>query len=51
MDGLRLVLTDRQWSLIAPHLPGKAGDRGVTARDNRLFGGGAVDRADLLALA
>ena len=31
------VLTDDHWQLIAPLLPGKAGDRGVTARDNRLF--------------
>lgn len=37
MEGVRLVLTDRQWLLIEPHLPGKAGDRGVTAKDNRLF--------------
>ena len=33
----RFVLSDRTWSLIAPLLPGKASDRGVTARDNRLF--------------
>lgn len=37
MDGVRLVLTDQQWSLIEPHLPGKASDPGVTAKDNRLF--------------
>lgn len=37
MEGVRLVLTDRQWLLIEPHLPGKVGDRGVTAKDNRLF--------------
>lgn len=30
-------LTDRQWLAIEPHLPGKAGDPGATARDNRLF--------------
>lgn len=33
----RFVLTDDQWRLIAPLLPGKASDRGVTAKDNRLF--------------
>ena len=33
----RLVLTDRLSRPIAPLLPGKATDRGVTARDNRLF--------------
>ena len=33
----RFVLSDRIWSLIAPLLPGKASDCGVTARDNRLF--------------
>ena len=33
----RFVLTDRQWQLIAPLLPGKASDCGVTAEDNRLF--------------
>ena len=33
----RFVLTDRIWSIIAPLLPGKASDRGVTAKDNRLF--------------
>jgi len=32
----RLVLNDAQWERIAPHLPGKAEDCGVTA-DNRLF--------------
>jgi putative transposase len=37
MDEVRLVLTDRQWSLIEPHLPGKAGDPGATAKDNRQF--------------
>jgi putative transposase len=34
---VRLVLSERQWSLIERHLPGKAGDRGVTAQDNRRF--------------
>jgi len=33
----RFVLTDRVWSIIAPLLPGKASDCGVTAKDNRLF--------------
>lgn len=33
----RFVLSDSQWDRIAPLLPGKAGDCGVTARDNRLF--------------
>jgi putative transposase len=37
MDEVRLVLTDRQWSLIEPHLPGKASDPGATAKDNRQF--------------
>lgn len=37
MEEVRLVLTDRQWVLIAPHLPGKAVDPGRTASDNRLF--------------
>ena len=33
----RYALRDDQWNRIAPLLPGKAGDVGVTARDNRLF--------------
>jgi transposase len=33
----RKLLRDDQWARIAPQVPGKAGDRGVTARDNRLF--------------
>ena len=37
MDEVRLVLTDRQWLLIEPHLPGKTIDPGRTAQDNRLF--------------
>ena len=37
MEGVRLVLEDHQWVRIEPHLPGKASDRGVTAKDNRLF--------------
>ncbi len=31
------VISDRLWQLIAPLLPGKATDRDLTARDNRLF--------------
>jgi hypothetical protein len=34
---IRTVLRNDQWERIAPELPGKAGDPGVTARDNRLF--------------
>jgi len=30
-------LTDHQWSLLAPHLPGQAGSWGGIARDNRQF--------------
>ncbi|MFY9655037.1 MAG: transposase [Methylocystis sp.] len=30
-------LTDERWRLIASHLPGKKGDPGRRARDNRLF--------------
>jgi len=37
VKGVRLVLSDRQWKRIAPHLRGKASDRGVTAKNNRLF--------------
>ncbi len=33
----RLVLSDDQWAQIAPHLPGKVGDPGRSAADNRLF--------------
>jgi transposase len=32
-----MVLTDEQWKRIAPVLPGKATDPGVTAKNNRLF--------------
>jgi len=34
---IRTVLRNDQWERIAPELRGKAGDPGVTARDNRLF--------------
>ena len=33
----RRTLTDIQWKRIAPLLPGKAGDRGRSGTDNRLF--------------
>jgi len=33
----RHELTDEQWERIRGHLPGKAGDPGRTAADNRLF--------------
>ena len=33
----RHELTDEQWERIRDHLPGKAGDPGRTAIDNRLF--------------
>jgi len=33
----RHELTDEQWEQIRDHLPGKAGDPGRTAGDNRLF--------------
>jgi transposase len=33
----RKLLRDDQWARLEPLLPGKAGDRGVTAKDNRLF--------------
>jgi len=33
----RFVITDRSWEIIEPLLPGSIGDRGRTAKDNRLF--------------
>jgi transposase len=33
----RTILRDDQWGRIEQMLPGKASDRGVTAKDNRLF--------------
>lgn len=33
----RMVLTDERWKKIELQLPGKAGDPGRTAKDNRLF--------------
>jgi transposase len=37
VDRNRFVVSDVVWETIAPLLPGKMTDRGVTARDNRLF--------------
>lgn len=37
MPGHRHALTDQQWVAIEPLLPGKAGDPGRTALDNRRF--------------
>ena len=37
MNEDRSVLSDGVWEKIAPLLPGKFGDRGVTASDNRRF--------------
>jgi putative transposase len=34
---VRLMLEDRVWERMAPHLPGKAGDPGRSGTDNRLF--------------
>jgi hypothetical protein len=36
----RLILSDEQWERIAPDLPGKVGDPGRSAADNRMFLGG-----------
>lgn len=33
----RHALTDEQWARVRDHLPGKAGDPGRTAENNRLF--------------
>lgn len=38
----RYELSDAQWERIAPLLPGKAGDPGRTASDNRLFVNGVL---------
>ena len=35
-------LSNAQWARIEGLLPGKAGDRGVTAKDNRLFVNGVL---------
>jgi len=37
VDRDRFVVDDETWAKIEGLLPGKATDRGVTARDNRLF--------------
>jgi transposase len=37
MDQARFGVRDAVWEKIAPLLPGKASDSGVTAKDNRLF--------------
>ena len=37
MDQDRFGVRDAVWEKIAPLLPGKASDSGVTAKDNRLF--------------
>ena len=38
----RYELTGAQWERVAPLLPGKAGDPGRTAADNRLFVNGVL---------
>ena len=35
--GIRLVLSDRQWDRIAPHIIGDERTRGSSGRDNRRF--------------
>ncbi|MEM8739841.1 MAG: transposase [Planctomycetota bacterium] len=40
----RHELTDEQWQRIKDHLPGKAGDPGRTAADNRRFVDAVVDQ-------
>lgn len=37
MQEIRKLLRDDQWEKLSPLLPGKAGDPGATAQDNRLF--------------
>jgi transposase len=37
VDRDRFVVSDGAWAAVAPLLPGKASDPGVTAKDNRLF--------------
>ena len=37
MDERRFVVSDVLWRRLERHLPGKASDCGVTAKDNRLF--------------
>jgi len=38
MNAERTLLTDAHWALLAPLLPGRAGRRGVVAKDNWGFG-------------
>ena len=42
MSAKRYELNQMQWERIAPLLPGKAGDPGRTAQDNRLFVNGVL---------
>ena len=35
--GIRLVLSDRHWERIPPHIIGDERTRGSSGRDNRLF--------------
>lgn len=37
MNDQRFVVTDALWRRLEEHLPGKTGDAGATAKDNRLF--------------
>jgi hypothetical protein len=37
VSSVLLMLKDRQWQRMQPHLPGKASDPGGTGADNRLF--------------
>jgi transposase len=37
MNADRTLLSDADWAVLAPLLPGRAGYRGVTAADNRRF--------------
>ncbi len=37
MSRVRLLLKDRQWARMEPHLPGKKSDPGRTGEDNRCF--------------
>ena len=37
MNEQRFVVTDVLWRRLEAHLPGKRGDCGMTAKDNRLF--------------
>ncbi len=36
-DGVRLILSDRQWARIERSVAGKPGDPGSSGRDNRMF--------------